>query len=144
MTDTRNCIQVLPSFYWMKKKASIICHLTEKYLQFKISWDQKCVNLQYNMLVRWADGTNDSLTKCLMFQVSFFFHEILQNSLQKPFQLIFQSAQRTSISYYIVDCRISRCYMDDCTNFESGKKTWWNCILCLFHDFCFELGRLPI
>ena len=29
----------------------------------------KSVNLQYNTLVRWADGTNDSSTKCLMFQV---------------------------------------------------------------------------
>ena len=31
----------------------------------------KSVNLQYNTLVRWADGTNDSSTKHLMFQVSF-------------------------------------------------------------------------
>ena len=29
----------------------------------------KSVNLQYNTLVHWADGTNDSSTKCLMFQV---------------------------------------------------------------------------
>ena len=45
--------------------------------------DQKYVNLQYDMLVRWAHWTNDSSTKRLMFQ---FFHKILQNSLQKPFQ----------------------------------------------------------
>jgi hypothetical protein len=35
--------------------------------------DLKSDNLQYgNMLCRWVDGTNDSLTKCLMFQVLFF------------------------------------------------------------------------
>ena len=33
----------------------------------------KSVNLKYNTLVCWADGTNDSLTKRLMFQVLFFF-----------------------------------------------------------------------
>ena len=32
----------------------------------------KTNNLQYNMLVRWADGTNDSSTKCLTFQAFFF------------------------------------------------------------------------
>ena len=69
----------------MKKKASIICHLTEKYLQFKISRDQKFVNLQYNMLVRWADGTNDSLTKCLMFQVLFFISINLAKFFAKTF-----------------------------------------------------------
>ena len=36
-----------------------ICHLNF----------QKSVNLQYNTLVRLADGTNDLSTKCLMFQV---------------------------------------------------------------------------
>ena len=47
------------------------------------------LNQQYNRLVHWADGKNDSSTKRLMFQVLFFFHKILQNSLQKPFQLFF-------------------------------------------------------
>ena len=32
----------------------------------------KSDNLQYNKLVRWFAGTNDSLTKCLMFQALFF------------------------------------------------------------------------
>ena len=32
---------------------------------------QKSINLQYNTLVCWADGTNDSLTKCLMFKALF-------------------------------------------------------------------------
>ena len=31
----------------------------------------KSDNLQYNMLVHWFAGTNDSLTKHLMFQVLF-------------------------------------------------------------------------
>ena len=33
---------------------------------------QKSDNLQYNTLVRWADGTNDSSTKHLTLQVFFF------------------------------------------------------------------------
>ena len=49
----------------------------------------KSVNLQYNTLDRWADETNDSATKHLMVQVSFFFHKILQYSLQKPFHFFF-------------------------------------------------------
>ena len=62
---------------------------------YKISDEQmaesllKSDNLQYNTLGRWVDGPNNSSTKRLMFQVSFFFHKILQNSLQKPFQFIF-------------------------------------------------------
>ena len=35
--------------------------------------NQKSNNLQYNTLVQWADGTNDSSTKILTFQVFFFF-----------------------------------------------------------------------
>ena len=49
----------------------------------------KSNNLQYNMLVRWFAGTNDLSTKRLMFQVLSFFHNFLQNSLQKLFQFIF-------------------------------------------------------
>ena len=37
----------------------------------------KSDNLQYNTLARWVDGTNDSLTKHLMFQALFFFHNFL-------------------------------------------------------------------
>ena len=44
---------------------------------------------QYNTLLCWFTGTNDSSTKRLMFQVLFFFHDFLQNSLQKWFQFIF-------------------------------------------------------
>ena len=59
-----------------------------RYITLATSHFKKSENLQYNTLVRWADGTNDSSTKHLMFQV-LFFHKLLQNSLQKPFQFIF-------------------------------------------------------
>ena len=49
---------------------------------------KKSVNLQYITLGCLDDGTNESSTKRLMFQV-FFFHDFLQNSLQKSFQFIF-------------------------------------------------------
>ena len=42
------------------------------------------VNLEYNTLVRLADGTNISSSKGLVPSIIF-----LQNSLQKSFQLIF-------------------------------------------------------
>ena len=46
---------------------------------------RKFVNLPY-----WADGTNNSSSKYLMFQVLFaFFHKIFQNSLRKPFPFIY-------------------------------------------------------
>ena len=48
----------------------------------------KSVNLQYDTLVRMDDGTNESSIKLLMFQVLIFFHDFLQNSLQKSFPLI--------------------------------------------------------
>ena len=49
---------------------------------------QKSINLQYNILGRLENGTNEWLTKRL-FQVLFFFHDFLQNSLQKSFNLFF-------------------------------------------------------
>ena len=49
----------------------------------------KSNNIRYNTLGCWVFATEDSSTKCLMFQVSFFFHKILQTSLQKPFQFVF-------------------------------------------------------
>ena len=39
---------------------------------FEISFDHKFVNLQYNTLVHWADGINDSSTKRLTFSVFVF------------------------------------------------------------------------
>ena len=44
----------------------------------------KSDNLQYDTLVRWFPGTNDSSTRHV--QVLFFFHNFLQNSFQKLFQ----------------------------------------------------------
>ena len=50
---------------------------------------KKSDNLQYNTLVRWFAGTNDSSsTKRLMFQVLSFFYNFLQNSLPKSFQFM--------------------------------------------------------
>ena len=49
----------------------------------------KSVNLQINTLGRLDDGTEESSTKRLMFQVLFLFYDFLQDSLQKSFQFIF-------------------------------------------------------
>ena len=49
----------------------------------------KSDNLQYNTLVRWADGTNDSSTKRLMFQVLFFFIKSCKILCKNPFNLFF-------------------------------------------------------
>ena len=62
---------------------------TQMNLVFYCQRGQKFVNLQYNTLVCWADGTNYLSIKRLMFQLFFFIPKILQNSLQKPFQFIF-------------------------------------------------------
>ena len=48
----------------------------------------KSDNLQYNTLDYWVAVTNNS-TNHLMFQVLFLFHNFLQNSMQKLFQIIF-------------------------------------------------------
>ena len=60
--------------------------VTSNYIKATASCMHQCVvksdNLQYNTLVRWFAGTNDSSSK-------YFFHNFLQNSLQKLFQLIF-------------------------------------------------------
>ena len=49
----------------------------------------KSNNIRCNTLGCWVFATEDSSTKCLMFQVSFFFHKILQFFLQKQFQFNF-------------------------------------------------------
>ena len=59
----------------------------------------KSVNLEYDTLVRWADGTNESLTKHLTFQVYFFILSYRLRALeilQKTFVLL---AQQTSVLY---------------------------------------------
>ena len=57
---------------------------------------KKFVNLQYDTLVCWADGTNDSSTKHLMFQVFFFFRKILQN----PFNLFVYKITKMKIKSF--------------------------------------------
>ena len=47
--------------------------------------DYKYDNLQYDMLVRWDKWLDDQLSNV----PSIFFHDFLQNSLQKSFQFIF-------------------------------------------------------
>ena len=66
---------------------------------------QKSVNLQYNTLGCLDERTNESSTKRLMFKVLFFFHDFLQNSLQKSFQFIFLFFYKiTKIQIKSVDC----------------------------------------
>ena len=50
--------------------------------------EQKSDNLQYNTLGRWDDRLIDQASDHLLFQV-LFFHNFLQNSLQKSFPFIF-------------------------------------------------------
>ena len=83
--------------------------------------EYKSNNLQYITLVCWADGKNNSLTKRLMFQTSFFFifyyglkalktlyfylckskKKEIKRFLQRILQEIMEKA-----TYYIEDCRI--------------------------------------
>ena len=39
--------------------------------------EKKSDDVQYNTLGGWVDGTNDSSTKCLMFQAQFYIHCLL-------------------------------------------------------------------
>ena len=41
----------------------------------------KIGHLQYNTLARWFPGTNDSSTKCLMFQALFFYNSLKLKTL---------------------------------------------------------------
>ena len=76
-SETKLC-----QFLWVMKSELVI---TENDMdQLKNKQLQKSVNLQYNKLVCWADGTNNSSTKHYRFQ-EFFFHKSLHNSLEKPF-----------------------------------------------------------
>ena len=54
-------------------------------------------NLTIFNIICWVAGTNDSSSKCLMFQVLFFFHNFFQNSLQKSFQFIFYKFTKIKI-----------------------------------------------
>ena len=75
----------------------------------------KSVNLPYNTLVRWADGTNDLPTKRLMFQV-FFFKQNLAKFFAKTL-LIFFSYKITSMKIKSFECTNS------IRNYEK-RKTW--------------------
>ena len=92
----------------------------------------KSDNLQYNMLVRWADGTNDSLTKHLTFQVFFFFHNFLQtqstqNSLFS-FLYFFGKIEKNKLEVFLQ--RISQDFMKK--KIVLGTSDDWSTIR-LFH-----------
>ena len=55
---------------------------------------QKSVNLQYNTLVHWTDGTNNSSTKRLMFQVLSFFIKSCKSLSKNPFNSSFNFFHR--------------------------------------------------
>ena len=69
------------------------CLLTKyRHVWLADSANHRCINptiFNINTLGCWVTGTNDSSPKRLMFQVLFFSHCFLQNSLQKLFQFIF-------------------------------------------------------
>ena len=76
---------------------------------------QKSDNLQYNTLVCWADGTNDSSTKRLMFQVFFFF--IISYKLRALKTLYFHFCNFIKKLIERVFCNFARFY---------EKKNTWN------------------
>ena len=65
-------------FQYHVAKLLIVCTYLWRYSSLFVFWIplgiiyQSSVNLQYNTLVCWVDGPNDSLTKRLMLQVLFF------------------------------------------------------------------------
>ena len=72
-------IQLFKDLFCYTKNAECIHSVKKACYSLQILWiqiqvynDQKSVNLQYNTLGRWVDWTNDSSTKCLMFQALFF------------------------------------------------------------------------
>ena len=56
--------------------------------RYEVAFVFLLTNQSFFNIIRWVNGPNDSATKHLMFQVLFFFHNFLQNSLQKLFQFI--------------------------------------------------------
>ena len=60
--------------------------------------DLKSVNLQYVTLVRSADWTNNSSTKCDVPSI-IFFHKILQNSLHRPFHFFYKITKMKTKSF---------------------------------------------
>ena len=76
----------------------------------------KSDNLQYNTLVRWFSGTNDSSIKHLMFQALYFFmisykslcqnYKNIMHGTSDALSMSHLSHQTSEPAYYIVDCRI--------------------------------------
>jgi hypothetical protein len=81
----------------------------------------KSDSLQYNTLVRW-----DESTRHLMFQVLFFFHNFLQNSLQKLFQINF------SLFFYKNENKDFEC-PNSITNYE--KNNAWKIRRLVYESF---------
>ena len=91
--------------------AMVVCGRIPKVFDFK------SVNLQYNTLGCLDDGTNESSTKHLMFQVLLFFHDFLQNSLKKSsnlFSYFFHKVTKIKIKSF--ECPKS---------IKSMKKKWY-------------------
>ena len=116
------------------------------YIHFTYIGSLKSVNLQYITLACLDDGTNKSSTKHLMFQVIFFFHDFLQNSLQKSFHFIFLFFYKiTKIKIKSFECpknpsiyNILRLgCLDDGTNESSIKSLMFQVLffLIFFIDF---------
>ena len=66
-----------------------------KFLTLSMEFDQKSDNLQYNTLVRWFAGTNDSSTKHLIF----FFHNFFAKIVSIYFLYKFTKIKIKSFEY---------------------------------------------
>jgi hypothetical protein len=97
---------------------------------------QKSVNLQYNTLGRLDDWTKKPSSKRLMFQLLFFFHDFLQNSLQKFFQFIF-------LFFYKISTKIKIKSFESPKSIKSIKKdNPWN-IRLLVDDLFVPSSKQP-
>ena len=107
---------VIPCCFWnstgvIKKQASLL-KVIVRYL--------KSINLQLNTLGCLDDGANESSTKRLMFQVLYFFHDFLQNAMQKILSIHF-----LIFFYKITKIKIKS--FDCPTSIKSIKKnSTWN------------------
>ena len=109
--------------WYTKKRVKEIGHLRVVPNYTNKFYLQKSVNLQYNMLIRLANGTNDSSTKRLMFQVLFFFIKSCKILCKNPFNLFFYKITKMKIKSF--ECPKS------IRNYE--KNNAWN-IRCLVDE----------
>ena len=72
-------------YYWILDEFE--CHFQGQKLSNEYS--QNSVNLQYKMLVRLVNGTNDSSTKRLMFQALIFVIKSCKKFCKNPFNLLY-------------------------------------------------------